>query len=58
MQPSHHQTASYYALLVNGKMNIDAFWYHADPKPEAAMVRDRVAFRNGVQASAWALERQ
>jgi uncharacterized protein (DUF427 family) len=39
-------------------MNIDAFWYHADPKPEAAMVRDRVAFRNGVQASAWALERQ
>jgi uncharacterized protein (DUF427 family) len=38
--------------MVNGEMNIDAVWYYADPKPEAAMVRDRVAFWKGVQVTA------
>jgi uncharacterized protein (DUF427 family) len=33
-------------------MNIDAVWYYADPKPEAEMVRDRVAFWKGVQVTA------
>ena len=53
---SNHRTscpwkgqASYYSLLVNGEMNTDAVWYYADPKPEADMVRDRVAFWHGVK---------
>ena len=43
--------ASYYSLMVNGEMNPDAVWYYADPKPEAQMVRDRVAFWKGVQVT-------
>lgn len=48
---SNHKTscawkgqASYYSLIVNGELNVDAVWYYTDPKPEAEMVRDRVAF--------------
>ena len=44
--------ASYYSLIVNGEMNIDAVWYYADPKPEAEMVRGRVAFGKGVKVAA------
>ena len=39
--------ASYYSLLVNGEMNIDAVWYYPDPTPEAAMVKDRLACWKG-----------
>ena len=53
---SNHKTmcpwkgqALYYSLLVNGDLNTDAVWYYPDPKPEAAMVRDRLAFGNGVK---------
>ena len=52
---NHHTTcpwkgeASYYSLLVNGEMNTDAVWYYPDPKPEAEMVKDRVAFWKGVK---------
>lgn len=53
---SNHKTscawkgqASYYSLMVNGEINPDAVWYYADPKPEAEMVRDRVAFWKGVK---------
>ncbi len=53
---SNHKTmcawkgqASYYSLIVNGDMNGDAVWYYADPKPEADMVRGRVAFWKGVK---------
>ena len=56
---SNHQTtcawkgkANYYSLLVNGEMNTDAVWYYPDPKPEAEMVRDHVAFWKGVQVRA------
>jgi uncharacterized protein (DUF427 family) len=52
---SNHKTscpwkgqASYYSLLVNGELNTDAAWFYADPKPEAEMVRGRVAFWKGV----------
>ncbi|MBS0317502.1 MAG: DUF427 domain-containing protein [Proteobacteria bacterium] len=55
---SNHKTtcpwkgqASYYSLLVDGEMNTDAAWYYADPKPEAEMVRGRVAFWKGVQVT-------
>jgi uncharacterized protein (DUF427 family) len=41
--------ASYYSLMVNGEMNTDAVWYYPDPKPEAEMVRGRVAFWKGVK---------
>lgn len=53
---SNHRTtcawkgeASYYSLLVDGELNRDAIWYYPDPKPEAEMVRDRVAFQRGVE---------
>ena len=39
---------SYLSLLVNGEMNADAVWFYANPKPEADMVRGRVAFWKGV----------
>jgi len=52
---SNHKTscawkgqASYYSLIVNGDMLADAVWYYPDPKPEAEIVRGRVAFWNGV----------
>jgi len=55
---SNHKTscpwkgqASYYSLLVNGELNADAVWYYADPKPEAEMVRGRVAFWKGVKVT-------
>ena len=53
---SNHKTscawkgqASYYSLMVNGNMLADAVWFYPDPKPEAGMVRGRVAFWNGVK---------
>jgi uncharacterized protein (DUF427 family) len=56
---SNHRTtcqwkgeASYHSLIVNGEMNIDAVWYYPNPKPEADMVRDRVAFWKGVKVAA------
>lgn len=56
---SNHKTscpwkgqASYYSLMVDGEINPDAVWYYADPKPEAEMVRDRVAFWKGVKVTA------
>jgi len=56
---SNHKTtcawkgqASYYSLLVQGELNPDAVWYYADPKPEADMVRGRVAFWKGVKVAA------
>ena len=55
---SNHRTtcawkgqASYYSLLVDGELNPDAVWYYPDPKPEAQMVKDRVAFWKGVQVT-------
>jgi len=53
---SNHRTtcawkgqAHYYSLLVDGELNPDAVWYYPDPKPDAEMVRDRVAFWKGVK---------
>ena len=55
---SNHKTtcawkgqASYYSLIVDGELNLDAVWYYADPKPEAEMVRGRVAFWKGVKVA-------
>jgi uncharacterized protein (DUF427 family) len=53
---SNHRTtcpwkgeAHYYSLLVNGELNPDAAWYYPDPKADADMVKDRVAFWKGVK---------
>ncbi|MEU4479390.1 DUF427 domain-containing protein [Micromonospora sp. NPDC023966] len=42
-------TASYYTLEHAGATSPDAVWYYPDPKPEAEMVRDRVAFWKDVR---------
>ena len=44
--------ASYYSLMVHGEMNTDAAWYYPDPKPEAEMIKGRVAFWKGVKVEA------
>jgi uncharacterized protein (DUF427 family) len=41
-------TASYYTVVVDGKENKDAAWFYPDPKPEAAKIKDHVAFWRGV----------
>lgn len=40
--------ASYYSLEVDGQVNEAAAWFYPDPSPQAAQVRDRVAFWKGV----------
>lgn len=37
-------TANYYSLSVGGKSAENAAWTYHDPKPEAARIRDYVAF--------------
>lgn len=58
IRPSSHTTvcgwkgtAGYYDVVVNGEVNANAAWFYADPKPEAAAIRGRVAFWKGVQVS-------
>lgn len=53
---SNHKTmcpwkgqATYLSLIVDGDMQLDAAWTYADPKPEAEMIRDRVAFWKDVE---------
>ncbi|MGA8046892.1 MAG: DUF427 domain-containing protein [Dermatophilaceae bacterium] len=41
-------TASYYTLVVDGKENVDAVWYYAEPKDAARQIAGRVAFWKGV----------
>lgn len=42
-------TAHYFTIDVDGERNEDAAWYYPDPKPEAARVKDRIAFWKGVE---------
>ena len=44
-------TAQYHTLSVDGKLNPNAVWYYADPKPAAAEIKGRVAFWKGVTVS-------
>ena len=44
-------TASYYDVVVGDEINPGAAWYYPDPKPEALMITDRVAFWKGVTLS-------
>jgi uncharacterized protein (DUF427 family) len=41
--------ASYYDVVVDGTANKDAAWYYPDPKPEAAEIKNYVAFWHGVE---------
>jgi uncharacterized protein (DUF427 family) len=41
--------ASYYDIVVGGKVNRAAAWYYPDPRPAAEAIRGRVAFWHGVR---------
>ncbi len=41
-------TASYYDVVIDGKVNKDAAWYYPEPKDAAANIKDHVAFWHGV----------
>jgi uncharacterized protein (DUF427 family) len=42
-------TASYYDVVVNGKVNADAAWYYPSPKDAAKNIAGYVAFWKGVK---------
>ena len=42
-------TASYYNVMVAGKVNKDAAWFYPNPKPAAKNIKDHVAFWRGVE---------
>jgi uncharacterized protein (DUF427 family) len=42
-------TASYYDVVVDGRVNHDAAWYYPSPLPAAQDVGGRVAFWKGVR---------
>lgn len=44
-------TAEYHSVNAGGAINADAAWYYPDPKPDAAHIKDRIAFWNGVEVS-------
>lgn len=55
LAPSESQTvcpwkgrASYYHILVDGKINYDAAWYYPKPFQAARVIKDYVAFWRGV----------
>lgn len=55
LRASGHQTtcpwkgiASYYDLVVDGKVNDNAAWYYPEPKAEARQIAGHVAFWRGV----------
>jgi uncharacterized protein (DUF427 family) len=41
--------ASYYNVVVNGRVNKDAAWYYPEPKDAAAEIKNHVAFWRGVK---------
>lgn len=41
--------ASYYDIVVDGETNAGAAWYYPAPKPDAAQIKDHVAFWKGVE---------
>ena len=41
--------ASYYDVVVDGKVNPDAAWYYPNPSRAAEPIKDRVAFWRGVK---------
>ncbi len=41
--------ASYFDIVVEGKVNKDAAWYYPDPKDAAKHIKNMVAFWKGVE---------
>jgi len=41
--------ASYYNLVVDGRINKDSAWYYPRPKPLAEKIKNYIAFWKGVQ---------
>jgi uncharacterized protein (DUF427 family) len=41
--------ASYYDIVVEGKVNSGAAWFYPDPKPAASDIKGFVAFWRGVK---------
>lgn len=41
--------ASYFDIVVNGKVNEASAWYYPDPKPAANEIKNYVAFWQGVE---------
>jgi uncharacterized protein (DUF427 family) len=41
-------TASYYDVVVKGRVNRDAAWYYPETKPAADNIRGHIAFWHGV----------
>jgi len=57
-KPSSHNTvcswkgtASYFDVVVDGKVNENAAWYYAEPKDAAKNIKGYVAFWKGVEVS-------
>jgi len=44
--------ASYYNIVVDGEVNVDAAWTYPDTKPEAKNIEKYVAFWKGVTVEA------
>lgn len=42
-------TASYYHLVVDGKVNENAAWFYRQPSEKAKQIKDHVAFWRGVE---------
>lgn len=56
LRPSHKHTtcdwkgvASYYDVVVNGKVNCKAAWYYPQPKDAARQIQNYIAFWHGVE---------
>ena len=43
--------ADYYDITVDGKVNEGGAWYYAEPYEQATVIKDRVAFWNGVEVT-------
>jgi uncharacterized protein (DUF427 family) len=59
LRPSDHHTvcpwkgqASYYDVVVDGKVNPNAAWYYPAPKDAAREILGRIAFWKGVRVEA------
>ena len=43
--------ASYYDIVIDDSINMDAAWYYPEPKQEALNIENHVAFWHGVEFS-------
>ena len=43
--------ASYFNIVVNGEINLDAVWVYLDPKEAASEIANHVAFGRGVEVT-------